>query len=497
MRSSISFHGCSAAILALALLLAPIPSYTQETTETEQAALATDDSGEVAPSDDAAADEPPLLTDEEIDALVAPVALYPDALLAQVLVASTYPLEIVKAERWVRENEEMAEEERSDAALLENWDESISVLAAGFPGVITQMGENLDQTEELGEAMLAQSDDVLASVQRLRAQADAVGNLETNNAQTVSIEGDTISIAPTNPEVVYVPTYDSQAIYTTAPAAQPVIVESTTEGFSTGALVTTGLLSFGAGMLVNEIFDDDDDWHGYWGPPRGGYGRRPPIGWGGGYVRPRPIRGGIGNDINVNVERNRVNNVRGGDRRYTNVDRDGRWKPDDRRKNEARNNLRQRKGGAKSANRPVQRDRQRDQLKRKLDTKGGGGAKLQANRSGANAKKLDGAKNRKAGGGAKVAKRKNTGKASAISRKGNLSSAKKATNRGKVSRQKAGGKKAGGKIKRSPKKASRPKAQRKAKSGNKALSRKKGGGKRAGKAKNRGAKSRGGRKGRR
>ncbi|MEM6354195.1 MAG: DUF3300 domain-containing protein [Pseudomonadota bacterium] len=143
------------------------------------------------------ADGAPLLTDDEIDELVVPVALFPDALLAQVLVAATFPFEIVRADPWLAENAELTEDERATAAEAEaeSWDESVSVLAAGFPTVVHGMAKDIDQTEILGDAMLAQSDDVLDSVQRLRAQADAVGNLETNDAQTVTVEGHNITSA--------------------------------------------------------------------------------------------------------------------------------------------------------------------------------------------------------------------------------------------------------------------------------------------------------------
>ena len=448
-----------------------------------------------APADE----EPTLLTDEEIDALVAPVALFPDALLAQVLVAATFPLEIMKAERWVADNKEMAADGRADAAEAEGWDESVAVLAAGFPTVVERMAEDIDQTEALGNAMLAQSEDVLDSVQRLRAQADAVGNLETNEAQTVTVEGDNITIAPSNPEVVYVPTYDSKTVYTETVTEAPTVVESTSEGFSTGALVTTGLLSFGAGMLVNEIFDNDDNWYGYWGPPRGGYygGYRPPIGWGGGYVRPRPLVGGIGNDVNIDIDRNRVG-VRGGDR-FANIDNDGRWRPDDRRRNEARDKISNRKGRDGIASRSSARDRDRDSLRKKLDTRGGGSQKLRE--KGSTQRTLDGLKKREGSG--KLAKRKTGAKSGAISKKDGLSRTKKAANRGNVSRNKAGlGKRANrqgvsqkrnaGGIKRPNRTAALNKPKRKAGGKKNAFRHKGGGGRKAGRAKNRGGKSRGG-----
>jgi hypothetical protein len=483
---------------------------------------------------DADVDEAALLTEDELDDLVAPIALYPDALLAQVFVASTYPLEIVKASRWAGENEDMPQAERADAAEAEGWDPSVAVLAAGFPTVIDSMADDLDQTELLGDAMLTQSDDVLEAVQRLRAQADAMGNLPSNQAQTVTVEGDNISIAPTHPEVVYVPTYDSQAVYTTAapamaPATTTTVVDTTgssypatstvivddNDGYSTGAMVTTGLLSFGAGMLVNEIFDDDDDWRGYWGPSYG-----PPIGWGGGYVRPYPAgwRGG-NNDINVDFDRNV-------DARFNRVDADGNWRPDRASRDQARNNIAERRGVAtRSAARPGAGDGGRAALKQKLDAKGGGARgreELLANRGDVRGQIGDrsgdrggsraanqpaaGAKLAKKPGGGKVASRKPAERGSALGTgTSNLTSAKAAAKRGKHSTASAGRAhaakgqrggsakigKGGGGGKPAHSGGGRPQGARNSGAKPSAFS-KGGGGRHASAAKSRGAKSRGG-----
>ena len=143
------------------------------------------------------------------------MALYPDSLLTQVLVAATYPLDLVKADRFIADNADLADNDRADQAEQQDWDPSVQVLAGGFPTVVQQMASELDWTEELGDAMLAQTDDVLDAVQRQRARAVAVGNLTTNDAQVVEEADDTISIAPAEPEVVYVPQYDATTAYTT------------------------------------------------------------------------------------------------------------------------------------------------------------------------------------------------------------------------------------------------------------------------------------------
>ncbi|MEM1385337.1 MAG: DUF3300 domain-containing protein [Pseudomonadota bacterium] len=312
------------------------------------------------------------LSEDELDTLVAPVALYPDALLAQVFVAATFPLDVAKASRWVEENAALEADARSAAAEAEGWDPSVAVLAAGFPTVVTRMADELDWTENLGNALLAQSEDVLDAVQRMRARADALGNLESNQAQTVTVEGDAITIAPADAQVVYVPQYEVQKVYTAPPPPQPAVVEDDDD--QTGALIVTGLLSFGAGMLVNEIFDDDDDWDDYWGP------RYPPVNWGGGYFRPRPPGwygpgrpgrpGGIGNtniggDVNINIGN------------------DGRWRADKRHRDRARRDIARTKarggGPGPGAIRPAgaaPRAAKRDRLRQSLAKRSAGAPRI-------------------------------------------------------------------------------------------------------------------------
>ncbi len=285
-----------------------------------------------------------LLDAADLDALLGPIALYPDPLLTQIFVASTFPLDLVKADRWVAANADLATDARSAAAEAEGWDPSVAVLAAGFPTVVQRMAADLDSTETLGDAVLAQTDDVLDSVQRLRAQAAATGYLDSNEAQTVT-EGEEgeIAIAPADPEVVYVPSYDPAMAYTSAPTAPTYVTTDpvyTQPGYSTGSLLTTGAIAFGSAMLVNEIFeDDDDDWDDYWGPGS--------IDWDDDEFYHRPD---VDIEGDVNIDRDRVVV----DRDRTDIDRDrigsldpdrvrdGSWQPDPAQRDEARANLEQR-----------------------------------------------------------------------------------------------------------------------------------------------------------
>jgi Protein of unknown function (DUF3300) len=147
---------------------------------------------------------------EELEALVAPVALYPDPLLVQVLMASTYPLEVVEAARWVKANPGLKDQALQDALQNQPWDPSVKSLAA-FPTVLQMLNDKLDMTQKLGDAFLAQQKDVMDAVQRLRAKAYAAGNLKSGKELTYTSQkdGDTtvIVIEPTQPEVIYVPAY--------------------------------------------------------------------------------------------------------------------------------------------------------------------------------------------------------------------------------------------------------------------------------------------------
>lgn len=165
------------------------------------------------------------LSQEQLQQLVAPIALHPDSLVSQILMASTYPLEIVQAARWVEKNPKVTGDALEDAMEKQNWDPSVKSLTA-FPQVLQMMNDDLAWTQQLGDAFLAQNEDVLASVQLLRTKADKAGNLETTEQQTVETEVVTTNsgeqktvyvIKPANPEVVYVPAYNPTVVYGTWP----------------------------------------------------------------------------------------------------------------------------------------------------------------------------------------------------------------------------------------------------------------------------------------
>jgi hypothetical protein len=149
---------------------------------------------------------------EELDQMLAPIALYPDSLLSQILMASTYPLEVVQAARWSKSNRGLKGEAAVKAVERMDWDPSVKSLTA-FPEVLTMMDEKLDWTERLGEAFLAQQQDVMATLQDLRRRADARGNLQSNDRMRVTREPDHIAIEPPAREVVYVPYYNPTVVY--------------------------------------------------------------------------------------------------------------------------------------------------------------------------------------------------------------------------------------------------------------------------------------------
>jgi hypothetical protein len=151
---------------------------------------------------------------EELAQMLAPIALYPDALLSQVLMASTYPIEVIEADRWVKKNPEMQGDTLDDALLSLDWDPSVKALCH-FPPVLALMSERIAETTNIGNAFLAQEDEVMEMIQELRAQAHAEGNLTTNSEQKVIVEKETIIIEPADPMVIYVPYYDPYYVYGT------------------------------------------------------------------------------------------------------------------------------------------------------------------------------------------------------------------------------------------------------------------------------------------
>ena len=172
--------------------------------------------GAAPPSAAPAANAPAPFSQGELEAMLAPIALYPDALLSQLLMASTYPLEIVEAARWRKANPNLKDKALEDALQKQSWDASVKSLTA-FPDVLSRMNEDLAWTQKLGDAFLGQQKQLLDAVQVLRNKAQTAGNLKSNEQQTVKTETQeskqVIIIEPANPEVVYVPTYQPTVVY--------------------------------------------------------------------------------------------------------------------------------------------------------------------------------------------------------------------------------------------------------------------------------------------
>jgi hypothetical protein len=292
----------TAVLLAMMYSGVALPTAAQEQSLEGLVGEARDSSGAAAEEEISEAD---LFSEEELDDLVAPVALYPDALLAQVLVASTFPLQIVKADRILDRSEEMSDDELAAAVEAQEWDPSVLVLLSGFPTVVQRMADDLEQTEQLGLAMAQQDQEVLAAVQRMRARAEDTGYLDDNAAQVVEHRGDHIAIEPADPDVIYVPRYDPGVAFTSPPTRQPVIAPSTGGSLMRDPLVA-GAIAFGSALLIDQLFGDDDEdddegWDDYWHRSR-------PIDWGAREVYPRPYRWRADNrwrDIAWSQERDR------------------------------------------------------------------------------------------------------------------------------------------------------------------------------------------------
>src|SRR5262249_40133727 len=151
-----------------------------------------------------------------LDSLVAPIALYPDPLLSQTLVASTYPLEIVQLYQWMKKNPNLKDQALADAVKQQPWDPSVQAMVA-FPDVVQRMADNLEWTTDMGNAFLAQQGDVMDAVQRMRGKAEKKGTLKTTPQQKVATQQDAgkdvIVIEQASPDVVYVPSYDPTVVY--------------------------------------------------------------------------------------------------------------------------------------------------------------------------------------------------------------------------------------------------------------------------------------------
>ncbi|HEX5703580.1 MAG TPA: DUF3300 domain-containing protein [Pyrinomonadaceae bacterium] len=185
------------------------------------------------------------LSAEQMDNLLAPIALYPDPLLAQMFPASTFVDQVEQAARWLRGN-------NNNTAGVDNqaWDVSVRSIAH-YPQAVYMMSDKLDWTTALGQAYVNQSADVLKSVQRLRSLAKKAGFLATTPQQTVIVEQEVIKIVPANPQLIYVPTYNPQVVY----------VQQQPSGPSTGTVIATAAISFGVGLAIGAWLNNDCNWH--------------------------------------------------------------------------------------------------------------------------------------------------------------------------------------------------------------------------------------------
>jgi len=226
----------------------------------------------------------PQFKQEELDQMLAPIALYPDSLLVQILMASTYPLEIVEAARWAKANQNLKGDPLTTALEKQNWDPSVKSLV-NFPSVLAMMNDKLDWTQKLGDAFLSQEKGVMDTVQKLRAKAQAQGTLKSTDQQKVTTQAQTIIIEPASPQVVYVPAYNPAVVYGPwmYPAYPPYPY------YPPGAVMGASVVSFGVGVAVGAA----------WGYAWGG------CNWNHGSVN---VNVNQNNTINNNINRNKYAN---------------------------------------------------------------------------------------------------------------------------------------------------------------------------------------------
>jgi Protein of unknown function (DUF3300) len=200
-------------------------------------------------------EEAPKIPNDQLDSLVAPIALYADPLLAQTLAASTYPLEIIQLQQWIEKNKNLKDKALADAVAKEPWDASVQAMAA-FPDVVQRLAGNVQWTTDLGNAFLAQQADVMDAVQRMRVKAQGTGNLKTSEQQKVetqTVEGgkQVIVVEQANPDTVYVPSYDPAVVYGEPAYPYP--------SYSYPGYVPGMALSLGTGLALGAA------WGGGWG----------------------------------------------------------------------------------------------------------------------------------------------------------------------------------------------------------------------------------------
>ena len=216
--------------------------------------------------------------------MLAPIALYPDSLLAQILMAATFPNQVMEADRWLKRNAKLTGDKLNDALDTMDWDLSVKALAP-FPQVVSMMAEQSAWTQRMGEAFVAQEADVMASIQRLRSKAYAAGNLKSSDEQKVVVKGETVEIEPASPQVVYVPRYDPVVVYGAWwwPAFPPVVYYPAFPVVD----VAVGVFGFWGAVAVGPV------WGWGWGAWN----------WGGGFMDVNVNRN-ININSNTNINRN-------------------------------------------------------------------------------------------------------------------------------------------------------------------------------------------------
>jgi len=246
-------------------------------------------------------------TADELQALVAPIALYPDSLVAQILTGSTFPDQVAVADYWIEQNKKLTGSALMKAVDKQPWDPSVKALTQ-FASVLNNMAKNLSWTSSLGEAYHNQQAEVMTAIQTLRAEAKAKGNLKSTSQMTVVQQSpQVIVIQPANPQVVYVPEYNPAVIY-----GSPYV----TPGYSAGDVAAAGIIGFGAGIAVGAMMSGgccgwgysswNCGWHGTAVVYHGGayYGNSA---WHGGYYNGGYHSYGYNNSFNHNVNVNNVN----------------------------------------------------------------------------------------------------------------------------------------------------------------------------------------------
>src|SRR6266446_3041834 len=244
---------CEIAIAGLAFLWSGSSAFAQQA-ESQVMTTTTSDT-----------EQAPKLPNDELDSLVAPIALYSDPLLAQTLAASTYPLEIIQLQQWMDRNKNLKGKTLADAVAKQPWDPSIQGLVE-FPDVVQRMAGNVQWTTDLGNAFLAQQSDVMDAVQRLRGKAESKGTLKTSAQQKVetkTVEGgkQVIVVEPSSPDVVYVPSYDPAVVYGPPPPAYPYY-PYTYPGYYPGMGLAWGAAGFALGAWAGGNWGNCDWGHG-------------------------------------------------------------------------------------------------------------------------------------------------------------------------------------------------------------------------------------------